>query len=270
MPVKDEIITYYDSGIEAKRLQMDVFQLERVRTQEIISRYLGDKPQKILDCGGGTGYYSFWLREQDHILHLIDPVPSNIEKAKELAGENQTPLASIKVGDARELTFEDDSFDMVLMLGPLYHLTQREHRITAIKEARRTLKPGGILIAAVISRYASTFDGFMRGLVENPGFVEIFKQDLIDGQHRNTTGDMMHFTTAYFHRPDEVPEEIKEAGLNVEKILPVESFGWMVPGFQEKWADESFRNLLLETIRTAEHDPSILGMSSHILGIGRK
>src|SRR4030095_13876977 len=97
----------------------------------------------------------------------------------------------------------------VLIMGPLYHLTSELDRLTALREALRVLAPGGIVAVAAISRYASAMDGLARKLTLDPRFVQIRNRDLIDGQHRNDTGNDNYFTTAYFHRPEDLLSELE-------------------------------------------------------------
>ena len=269
--MKEEILKYYnDSGVESYRLDRDSSQLEKIRTQIIIERFLSKDPLKILDVGGGAGVYSFWLKQKGHEVHLLDPSPVNLEHARRKSNESGTRIDAIVEGIAEDLPYEDDSFDMILFLGPLYHLTERNERIKAIEEAKRVLTKGGYIFAAAITRYASLFDGFMRDLVADPAFVSILQQDIKDGQHRNKTNNFQYFTTAFFHHPKELKEELSDAGFKEIKILPVESFGWLVPDFEEKWKDEKFRELLLKTINTVEEDEMLLGVSAHLVGVGVK
>ena len=270
MEIDKEIISYYNTGIETDRLETDIFQLEKERTQEIITRYLDDNPRVILDVGGGAGHYSFWLTRLGHKVHLLDPVSVNIETAKNRAAKSNILLNSIQVGEARQLPWPDNHFDMVLLMGPLYHLTKKEDRIDALKESYRVLKKDGILFAAGISRYSSLFDGFFRNLVKDPDFFQIVEQDITTGQHRNFTQKLAYFTTAYFHRPDELVSELGEARFVCDQILAVESFGWLIPEFIKKWAEKDYRPLLLEMIRRVEDNKDLLGLSAHFLAVGKK
>ncbi len=155
----DEANLHYEGGREAERLLNSVGQLELVRTQELLSRYLPPPPATIFDVGGGTGIYAFWLAQQGYEVHLIDAVPLHIEQARRSSeSEPSRTLASMAVGDARQLNREVESVDVVLLLGPLYHLTARSDRIGALREAHRILRDGGIIFAAGISRFASTLD----------------------------------------------------------------------------------------------------------------
>jgi len=266
--MREEILQYYSSGVETYRLERESSQLEKIRTQEIILRYIGESPVRILDVGGGAGVYSYWLKQLGHEVHLVDPSPVNLENAETKGKEIGLKLDSAHLGLADKIPQPSESFDVVLFLGPLYHLTEKEERIIALKEASRVLKKGGIIFTAAISRYASLFDGFTRDLVADSLFLPILRQDLINGQHRNDTNNFEYFTTAFFHHPTELKDEMLEAGFKLKEILPVESFGWLVPGFAKKWKDENYRQLLLDTIKTVEKDESLLGISAHLLGVG--
>ena len=266
----DQIRSFYEQYDEASRLTTD-FKLEFARTQEILMRYLPSPPAVILDIGGGPGVYACWLAGLGYEVHLIDPVPSHVEQARQ-ASERQPeqPIASAEVGDARDLAFSDGFADVVLMLGPLYHLTERADRLTALREARRVLKDGGLMVSAFISRFASLMDGFFRNMFDDAVFVDIVQQDLRDGRHRNPTDDLAYFTDAYLHLVDEIETEIVEAGLAYEQTLAVEGPGWLLPDFDAWWEDEDRRRRLLDLLRSVEQERSMLGVSAHLLGIARK
>jgi 2-polyprenyl-3-methyl-5-hydroxy-6-metoxy-1,4-benzoquinol methylase len=195
-----DIIDHYNQVREDLRLSQGWGLLELARTQELILRHLPKSPGIVLDIGGAAGVYSAWLGSLGYETHLIDPVPGHVEQARKASGT----MASSEVGDARQLSAGDEFFDAVLLLGPVYHLTERGECLTALRESWRALRPGGVLFAAGICRFASLFDSVFRGFNDDPRFVPILEQDLIDGQHRNPTGDPNFFTTAFFHRPEEL------------------------------------------------------------------
>jgi hypothetical protein len=95
-------------------------------------------------------------------------------------------------------------------------------------------------------------------------------QDLKDGQHRNPTNNPDYFTTTFFHHPDELQQEMEEAGFCVERLLGVEGPAWFMSSFSNHWKVPEKRALLLELLRTVEQDRCILGVSAHPMGIGRK
>jgi ubiquinone/menaquinone biosynthesis C-methylase UbiE len=115
------------------------------------------------------------------------------ERTPEAAAQ---PLRSCRMGDARALEMPADSADIVLLLGPLYHMTESSDRARALAEAARVLKPGGWLFAAAISRWASALDGLARDLLRDPRFAAIVEHDLQDRQHRHPTDRLDYFTTA--------------------------------------------------------------------------
>jgi ubiquinone/menaquinone biosynthesis C-methylase UbiE len=266
-----EMLAHYDAGIELPRLAQGSGQLEFTRTCEIIRRHFPPPPAVVLDVGGGPGVYACRLARQGYEVYLVDPVPLHVEQAREASRRQPDhPLAGATVGDARRLDRPDGSADAVLLLGPLYHLTERDDRLAAWREARRVLKPGGLVLAAAISRFASTLDGLRQGLFEDPAFAEIAEQDLRDGQHRNPTGDPRYFTSTYFHRPEELHEEAEEAGLHHEATLGVEGPGWLLQDFDRWWEDEARRLRLLAVARALETEPTVLGVSAHLLAVARK
>jgi SAM-dependent methyltransferase len=164
----------------------------------------------------------------------------------------------------------DAGADAVLLLGPLYHLTERADRLAAWREARRVLKHGGVVLAAGISRFASVLDGLKRGLFDDPAFAAIAEQDLRDGQHRNPTGNPAYFTTAYFHRPEELAAEAAEAGLVHEATVGVEGPGWLLQDLAEQWRHPVRRERFLAVARALESEASVRGVSAHLLTVARK
>src|SRR6266576_18572 len=139
----DRIVRFYREADEASRLTTGWFQLEHARTEELILRYLPPAPATIIDAGGGSGVYACWLAARGYQVHLIDPVPKHVERARAASSAQPgSPLASAEVGDAGRLLQSDHSADAVLFLGPLYHLVEREDRIACLREAYRVLRPG--------------------------------------------------------------------------------------------------------------------------------
>jgi SAM-dependent methyltransferase len=225
----------------------------------------------VLDVGGAAGAYSYWLAARAYEVHLVDPVPRHVRQAEEAASAHPAPLASARVGDARALERADASADAVLLLGPLYHLTERDDRLAALREALRVLRPGGWLFAAGISRFASLLDGLSTGkLFDEPVFAAIVERDLSDGRHLNPTGTLSFFTTAYFHRPEDLAAEAGEAGFEAVEVHAVEGPGAFLPDFARRWNDPAQRETLLQFLARVEREPAILGGSPHLLAVARR
>jgi SAM-dependent methyltransferase len=143
----DDIRRFYQAGLEAGRLLEGSGVIELARTQDILERHLPPPPARVLDVGGGTGVYARWLAGRGYDVHLVDPSPRHVEEAQAHEGPS---LARVAIGDARRLDDADGSADAVLLLGPLYHLVEKDDRLRALAEARRVVRPGGVVVAAAI------------------------------------------------------------------------------------------------------------------------
>lgn len=264
--LETEIEQYYEAGQEAGRLDAPFFRWEKIRTLDLLTRFLPPAPARILDVGGASGAYAFPLAEMGYLVDLIDPVPLHIEQAKLRAGGVTRVPRSFQLGDARQLPHGDGVADAVLLFGPLYHLTSLNDRIQAISEARRVLRPGGLLMAVAISRFASAMDGIARGLIRDPEFVRIVEHDLKTGQHHNETQNPDYFTTAFFHHPDEFRSDLIRGGFPDARLFAIEGPCWTVPELTTPEQQES----LMEIIRALESEPTLIGASAHIMGIAAR
>jgi len=263
------IAEFYHRAPEEDRLEQGAFALEGLRTRELIERHARRPPATVVDVGGAAGVYALWLADAGYTVHLVDPVPRLVAEAERRSAGRPRPLASCRVGDARALDFPDQSADMVLLLGPLYHLTEAVDRAGALREVRRVLKPGGRLFAAAISRWASALDGLAHDLYQDPRFAAIVERDLREGQHRNPTEQLDYFTTAYFHRPDELRAEVVAAGLILDGLYGIEGPGWLLSDVTARLADPRRRADLLRVARLLESEPWVLGISAHLLMVAR-
>jgi ubiquinone/menaquinone biosynthesis C-methylase UbiE len=268
--ISKEIEGHYQQVRESERLSEGIGELERFRTQAILARHLPPPPAVILDVGGAAGVYAFPLSQQGYAVHLIDPVELHLEQARSRASGSGVTLASIGRGDARRLEVPDGSVDAVLLLGPLYHLVERSDRLQALREARRVIKRRGVLFAAAVSRFASFIDGLSRGFFADPAFRSIVATDLASGQHRNPTNHPAYFTIAYFHRPEELAAEARDASFHDVEVFAVEGPAWAAGKFPEAWGDPEQRGSLMEFLSLIEREPSLLGASAHLIAVARR
>lgn len=267
----EKVVEYYSSYDEQARLSGYWGQIEFVRTQTIIKQYLKLPPAIVLDVGGASGRYSCWLAKEGYEVHLVDPVPLHIEQAKHASNEQfEMPIASCTVGDARQLEFDDEIADAVLLLGPLYHLVDAEDRRRSLTEAYRVLKPGGHLFAVGISRFASTIDGLVSGYYLDPVFQNIMQQDMETGQHRNPTNTPGYFMDTFFHHPEELKAEVSNTGLETISLLAIEGISYLMKDLEKSWQMEDRREFLLDIIGKLEREPSLIGASPHVMCVGLK
>jgi SAM-dependent methyltransferase len=264
------IRTYYEQAPEERRLESGAFRLEALRTRELIQRHLPAAPANVLDVGGAAGAYAFWLAELGYSVHLVDAAPRLVEIAHARNVHAEHPLAACSVGDARSIAEPDSSADVVLLLGPLYHLIDEQDRRTSLLEAARVLRPAGLLFAAGICRFASMLDGLTRELLGDREFARIVQKDLESGIHLNTTARLDYFTTSFFHHPDELHREIVEAGFHVEGLYGIEGPGGTLSDLDERWNDPNRRETILRVARALESERSVIGCSAHLLAVGRK
>ncbi|MFC5029971.1 class I SAM-dependent methyltransferase [Streptomyces sp. DSM 41987] len=259
-----EVAHFYSNvADEGQRLSCSADgRLEMLRTQELLRRFLPPAPARVLDVGGGTGAHARWLVEDGYYVDLIDPVARHVEQASE--------VCNATLGDARALAAPDASYDAAHLLGPLYHLPDRADRLRALTEARRVVRPGGLVAAAGINRYASIFENAATASLHTEkmeaSVAKILSSAVHDGQGR--------FTVAYFHRAEELADELCEAGLVDVAVFGIEGPVWSQlkaveqhPGTSEP--SESLFQSALTAARLAEPYPELLAASSHLLAVGR-
>lgn len=261
-----EILDYYTTLRDEETRLVDPAdgRLEMLRTQELLRRYLPPAPADVLDVGGGTGAHSRWLAADGHRVRLIDPVPHHVDAARE-AGLDAV------CGDARALPAEDGSADVVFVAGPMYHLVERADRDRALAEARRVLRPGGLLAVAAINRYASFFENAAIGVLSRAT-----AQVAVEGIAR--TGLLFqpprgHFTTAFFHEPEQLLGEVAAAGFGGGVVYSVEGPAWGLLKAAERNGDRVADDdplflSVLAAARLAEPFPALMASASHLLAVG--
>jgi ubiquinone/menaquinone biosynthesis C-methylase UbiE len=266
--INPDIDSFYSTTSEEGRLQLGLGPLEFERNKELISRYL---PKKgiIIDIGGGPGVYSEWLAGLDHEVHLIDPVEKHIKQASKRSKQAKKPFKAI-LGEAQKLDFPDSFADVTILHGPLYHLQQKEERIKALIEAKRILKPGGVILGFAINHSASTIAALLNGFIHAPEIFEMCKEELTTGIHTPPKNMPGVLPSAYFHRPDELKDEIEEAGLTYLDIYAVEGMIWMDKNYFESRSDAGKKARMMELMEIIEKDKALLSLSPHMMIAGRK
>ena len=262
----EAITGHYESIREEDRITSGLGQLELLRTQEVLRRHLPAPPARILDVGGATGVHAAWLAADGYQVHVVDLTPRHVERVAEELGSLGV---TAELGDARRLRQSDASVDSVLLLGPLYHLTDRSERLLALQEAARVARPGGGIAVAAISRFASLFDGLARGFLFDPEFQPIVERDLAEGQHRNPDDREHWFTTAYLHDPEQLRQEVASVGLEVVDLVGIEGLAGWLGHLGDRWETPEGRAAILYSARAIEREPSLLGLSGHLLAMAR-
>jgi SAM-dependent methyltransferase len=258
----EAIVRHYEANQEEDRIAHGFSRLELLRVQEVLRRHLPGPPASVLDVGGATGVHARWLAGDGYQVKIIDITPRHVDMANaELARLGVTA----EVGDARRLVAADDSFDAVLLLGPLYHLTEHDDRVAALREACRVARPGGLVAVAAVSRFASLFDGLARKFLFDPDFAGVVQEDLATGRHRNPEERAHWWTTAFLHHPRQLAEEAAEAGLITRDIVGLEGLAAYLPQLADSWENPADRDMILWAARAVESEPTLLGLSPHLL-----
>lgn len=251
---------YSDEFDEVDRLSIDaVGRLERERTKELLLPFLPSIPAHVLDIGGGPGVYAAWLASLGHDVTLIDPVARHREQA------SVHGTFDVLEGDARALPVPDASADVVLLMGPLYHLLDPADRARALTEARRVTRPGGVIAAAFISRHAAIFDTAAKLAINDDTMYAILGQVLHDGHNPPGSG----FTVAHFHTIDEVRADFAAAGLGDPDVYGVE--GPLECLLKSGLAEDrpEYFAAAMRAARLLENDPAMLAANAHILAFTR-
>ena len=171
------------------------------------------------------------------------------------------------VGDVRDTGLPGACVDAVLLLGPLYHLLDRAERVDALRECARIVRPGGPVFAAAVSRWAPRIDGMLR---ERPYLEYPAALDLISDVDRTGMLPPLYdgAFTAFLHRPEELREEMTEAGLPVADLVSVEGPAFILDDLDARMADPVDRSVALEVARAIERVPELIGFGPHLIATG--
>jgi SAM-dependent methyltransferase len=264
----DRVRAYYEARGESEWQRLDN-PYEGLIEQELHRRAFAElvpAGARVLDVGGGPGKWTIWLLRRGHRVVLGDLSPRMLQIARrelEAAGEVAEQVVEL---DARDLSrFAPAEFDMVLLLGPLYHLVDAVDREMAVREARRVLRPGGLLLATVMTRYAWSLGALLESGSSRVADVRAMLQD---GVYRSS--EPGRFTEAFLFRPVDIAPFFEASGFATVRTLASQSFLYLA---QEQVAELRERDpdayaALIEIAYAAAGDPSILGISNHVLYAG--
>ena len=276
--VDPEVANAYNEGIEKGQLRTDLGLIEFARTCEILLEQLPPAPAVIYDIGGAYGEYAWWLAAHGYHVYLYDLAEKNIEMAHEMAIEYPgCSLCAMEIADARCIDRPAESADAILLFGPLYHLFDTKERLLALRECMRLLKPGGMLFAASITRYATTLwatttYGVSNELLSEPEFISMIEHEIKTGHHIKNPNSAYRgmLPSAYFCLPSELRDELCEAGYEDVEVRGVIGPAWLVPNLTAQWGDKEKREHILHLVRITEKEEAIMGLSTHLLAMGRK
>lgn len=230
---------------------------EFILTTDYIDKYL-KKGMKILELGAGTGAYSLLYASKGYEVDALEYVKENLDilKSKITEDMNINPV----LGDARDLSmYEDETFDMVLNLGPLYHL-EGEDRDKVIQEAKRVCKKGGLIYSAYISNNLT----FVKRVKKFDDYVVKYKEEILEGFRIGDNENV--FTLMY---PSEMEELMKRNGLSKVHHLTTDGISDLIKERIDSLPEDQYK-VWIDYLRTTAEREDQLGYGEHLLYIARK
>lgn len=276
----ERIRNYYKNFDEKNRLKNDASgRLEFLMTMSVLEKHLpsagstsnGAGAVNVLDIGGGAGAYAFPLAERGFKVTLADLSEELISQAEaQKAEENARNIVSCDVANATNLSrYADNQFDVVLLLGPLYHLLEESERKLCVSEIRRVLKPHGKVFASFIPYLSGSI-----GIVERYWFhpeqvgidnlTEVFKS----GKFNNLANQ--GFQEGYYPKSAEIEHLFADNGFEKELLRSVRGFGYQKEEQLFKIADAQIFDKIIELIDSTAEDKAIVETCGHAIYVGHK
>lgn len=247
---------YYNKFNEEHRLTTRHGIVEFNTTMKYIHDFIPkNQSLKILDIGAGTGRYSVPLSQEGHSVTAVELVPKNLKVL-----EDKHSKVNCWPGDARDLHFlSDETFDLTLIFGPLYHLHSQEEMLLAMSEAKRVTKKDGVIFAAyVMNEYSMIQYCFKKGLIKN--LLETGK--VSEDFHTVPSPDELYT----YLRLEDIAELNKKSGLQRIKIIAADGPADYMRRELNAMDEETFQLFLDYQLSISERS-ELLGASSHLVDI---
>lgn len=248
---------YYNKFNEDKRLNTRRGQVEYLTSMKYIHNYLNEK-SKILDVGAGTGKYSLALYEEGYDVTAIELVKHNLQVIK----SKNSNLKAYQ-GNALDLSrFKNNTFDLVLLFGPMYHLKKREEQVKALKEAKRVVKEKGIIL---VSYCLNEYPIIIHGFKDNNIKTNIKNKEIDKNFHILENGNDLYD----YVRIEDIDKLNELSCLNRIKIIASDGAASYIKDTLNKMDDETFKIFLEYHFSTCERN-DLIGSSTHVIDILKK
>lgn len=251
----NQIEKYYNKFNEDKRLNSRHGQIEFRVSMAFINKYIGDKKCDIIDIGAGTGKYSIALSDAGHNVTAVELVKKNLSVLK----QNCNSIKAVQ-GNALDLKkFADNSFDITILFGPMYHLFTTKDKVQALSEAKRVTKKGGfIFVAYLLADYAL----IRHGIMDNNIRSSIENNKIDDNYNIISTPDDLY---SYVRLP-QIDEYNNLCNLQREIIFSPDGATDYIRQQINKLSDQDFEYFYNYQLANATR-PDLLGASSHIVDV---
>jgi len=261
METLEALTQYYGSYDEDNRLSSRYGMVEYLTTMRYINKFL--RPgMRIMEIGAATGRYSHYLAQQGYQVDAVELIAHNIEifKKNTKPGENIT----ISQGNAKDLReFEDNVYDITLLLGPMYHLFTNEEKVQALSEAIRVTKKGGIVFCAYCMGDASILlYGFGQGEIHN--IINKCMLDPVTFETFSKPWDLFEL-----HRKEDIDALRSNFHVSQLHFLATDGYANHMRKTLTEMDEETFQLFLRYHFATCER-MDMIGYSNHTLDIFRK
>ncbi len=264
----ENIISSYEKYQEENRLTLRKSRrIEFITTIRILDKLLGNKKKlKILDCAAGTGIYSFYFADKGHIVTATDITPRHIDYINNKLKHKNYNIDT-KILNAINLEeFKDESFDVVLNMGPFYHLTEEEDRSQNIEECLRVLHKGGLLVTSYIPRYFI----FQYIALQNKKYLDInLANQILETGVVYHTDKNCFWTDTYYSTSEEIEDLYKKYNLSIINHFAQDGISPQFGNKIDSLGEEEF-GVWCEYHYKVCREKSILGASNHVIIIGQK
>lgn len=262
----NNVVNSYENYKEEERLTTNNSRkIEFITTARIFDEIFKGN-LNILDCAAGTGVYSFYLADKGHTITATDITPRHIEIInKTLKNKNYTMNTAVL--DATDLSsFETETFDVVLNMGPFYHLTTQEQRDKCLSESLRVLKKNGILIVA----YIPGFYAFQHVALSDSKYLnKALANQLIETGVVKQEDEMCFWTDTYYSTSDEMEELFRNNNLEIIDHFAQDGLTPLFSNKADNWNEEQFK-IWCDYHYSICREKSTLGASSHVIIAGKK
>ena len=261
MNANDYLNQFYTGYDEEGRLLTRYGRVEFETTMRYIRRYLPENA-RIIEIGAGTGRYSHTLAREGHTVDAVELVQHNIDQF--IAGTAEGERVTIRQGSACDLSaFPDDTYDVTLLLGPMYHLFTEAEKFAALSEAIRVTKPGGVIFVAYCMADPSILQfGFMKG--NAPQLIEKGLLDPGTFKASSTPAELFEL-----HRTEDIAALRSHFAVTPLHLIAADGYANHMRETAAAMDDELFALYIQYHFATCER-PDMLGLSHHTLDIFRK
>lgn len=264
--MKNHVIESYENYKEENRLTTNNARKIEFITTTCIMNELLPANSKILDCAAGTGVYAFYLADKGHEVTATDITPRHIEVINNTLKDKSYKMDTA-VLDATDMSmFEDESFDVVLNMGPFYHLLTEEQRSRCMAESLRVLKKGGLIFTAYIPR----FYVFQYVAMSDSKYLDLgLAKQIIETGVLKHDDEKCFWTDTYYATKQEMEQMYLKNGIEIVDHFAQDG---TTPHFASKvdtWNEEQFK-IWCDYHYSVCREESVLGASNHVIIVGRK